>query len=173
MAEINYIVRVIGKDLDGTKTVDEGLQGISGISHRMGGMIGNRFRKENNVPKQKKLGELTPDEVKKLEEVITAPEKHNIPAWALNRQKDFETGLTKHLTMNDLAFSLRTDIQRLAEIKSYRGLRHMWGLPVRGQKTKSTHRGKGGIVGVTKKDVAKPGAAPAKSAPAADKKEKK
>jgi hypothetical protein len=50
----------------------------------------------------------------------------------------------------------------------------MWGLPVRGQKTKSTHRGKGGVVGVTKKDVAKQGPAPpGKSAPAADKKEKK
>ena len=175
MAEINYIVRVIGKDLDGTRTVDESLQGIDGISHRMGGMIGNRFRKENKVPKSKKLGEFTPEEVKKLEEIITAPEKHNIPVWALNRQKDFETGLTKHLTMNDLAFALRTDIQRLAEIKSYRGLRHMWGLPVRGQKTKSTHRGKGGVVGVTKKDVAKAGPSPAakSAAPAAEKKEKK
>jgi len=29
----------------------------------------------------------------------------------------------------------------------------MWGLPVRGQRTKSTHRGKGGTVGVSKKDT--------------------
>ena len=161
MAELNYIVRVIGKDLDGTRKVDEGLQGIKGISHRMGGIICKEFSKENNTPKTKKLGELTPVEVKKLEEIIMFPEKHNIPGWALNRQKDFNTGITKHLTMNDLAFSLRNDIQRMAEIKSYKGLRHMWGLTVRGQKTGSTHRGKGGVIGVAKKDAAKPGAAPA------------
>jgi len=170
MAEINYIVRVIGKDLNGTQRVADSLRGIKGINHRIGEIIANEFCRTNNVSKRKLLGELTPAEVKKLEEIVLAPEKHGVPSWALNRQKDFSTGTTKHLTMNDLAFSLRNDLQRLAEIKSYRGLRHMWGLPVRGQKTGSTHRGKGGIVGVTKKDATKP-AAPAKAA--APKEEKK
>jgi ribosomal protein S13 len=165
MTEFNYIVRVIGKDLDGTKSVDSGIQGIKGIGQRVGGIIANEFRKECNAPKGKTLGELTPEEIKKLEEIILAPEKHKIPGWSLNRQKDFETGATKHLTMNDLAFALRNDLTRLAEIKSYKGLRHMWGLPVRGQKTKSKHRGKGSVVGVLKKDAAKP-VAPAKAAPA-------
>jgi ribosomal protein S13 len=163
MAEFNYIVRVIGKDLDGTKSIESGIQDIKGIGQRVGGIIATEFRKENKVPANKRLGELTNDEIKKLEEVILAPDKHKVPNWALNRQKDFETGKNKHLTMNDLAFSLRNDLTRLAEIKSYKGLRHMWGLPVRGQKTKSRHRGKGGVVGVTKKDAGKP-AAPAKAA---------
>jgi len=168
MVEFNYIVRVIGKDLDGTKSVESGLQGIKGIGQRVGGIIANEFRKEAKVSKNKILGELTPEEIKKLEEVILAPEKHKLPAWTLNRQKDIETGVNKHLTMNDLAFSLRNDLTRLAEIKSYVGLRHMWGLPVRGQKTKSKHRGKGGTVGVAKKDAGKP-AAPAKAAAPAKK----
>ncbi|MFA6065432.1 MAG: 30S ribosomal protein S13 [archaeon] len=168
MVEFNYIVRVIGKDLDGTKSVESGLQGIKGIGQRVGGIMANEFRKEAKVSKNKRLGELTPEEIKKLEEVILAPEKHKLPTWTLNRQKDVETGVNKHLTMNDLAFSLRNDLTRLAEIKSYVGLRHMWGLPVRGQKTKSKHRGKGGTVSVTKKDVGKP-AAPAKSAAPAKK----
>jgi ribosomal protein S13 len=167
-AEFNYIVRVIGKDLDGTKSVESSLQGIKGIGQRVGGIIANEFRKEAKVAKSKRLGELTPEEIKVLEQVILAPEKHKLPAWTLNRQKDFETGVNKHLTMNDLAFSLRNDLTRLAEIKSYKGLRHMWGLPVRGQKTKSKHRGKGGTVGVTKKDAGKP-AAPAKTAAPAKK----
>ena len=64
--------------------------------------------------------------------------------------------------MNDLAFCLRNDLSRLAEIKSYKGLRHMWGLTVRGQKTKSRHRRKGGVVGVAKKVAVKGKAAPAK-----------
>ena len=153
MTEINYIVRVVGKDLDGTRTVSEAIQGLKGISHRTGQIIANKFNKENNVPLDKKLGDLAPEEVKKLEDIVANPGKHGLPIWALNRRKDYDTGEDKHLTMNDLDFQLRNDFQRLADIKSYRGLRHMWGLTVRGQKTKSTHRGKGGTVGVSKKDT--------------------
>ena len=161
-ADFNYIVRVIGKDLDGTKSIELALQGIKGIGQRMGGIIANEFRKENKIVKERLLGELTDAEIKKLEEVITAPQKHNLPIWTLNKQRDIEDGLDKHLTMNDLAFSLRNDLTRLAEIKSYKGLRHMWGLTVRGQKTKSKHRGKGSVVGVSKKVEVKGKAAPAK-----------
>ena len=156
MDEFNYIVRVVGKDLDGTKSIESGLQGIKGIGHRMAGIIAIEFRKANKVPQEKRLGELTNEEIKKLEEIITAPEKHKMPMWVFNRQKDVETGKDRHVTMNDLMFSLRKDVSRMAEVKSYKGLRHMWGLPVRGQKTKSRHRGKGGTIGVIKKDQAKP-----------------
>jgi small subunit ribosomal protein S13 len=152
MSEINYIVRLVGKDLDGTKRVSESLRGLKGISHRVGEIAANKFCKEQKVSRETKLGELTNEQVKKLEEIIAAPEKNGVPKWALNRQRDYDTGDDKHLTMNDLDFQLRTDSQRLAEMKSYRGLRRMWGLPVRGQKTRGTHRGKGGTVGVTKKD---------------------
>lgn len=162
MAEFNYIVRVIGKDLDGTKSIESALQGIKGIGQRMGGIIATEFRKENKITLERRLGELTNEEVKKLEEIIIAPQKHKVPVWAMNRQKDVETGHDKHITMNDLMFSLRTDLTRMAEIKSYKGLRHMWGLTVRGQKTKSKHRGKGGTVGVSKKDAGKPAAPAAK-----------
>ena len=161
-AEFNYIVRVIGKDLDGTKSVEQAIQGIKGIGQRMGGLIAAEFRKENNIARERVLGELTNEEIKKLEEVIMLPQKHKLPKWALNRQKDFEAGADKHLTMNDLAFALRNDLSRLAEIKSYKGLRHMWGLTVRGQKTKSKHRGKGGVVSVSKKVEPAKGSAPAK-----------
>ncbi|MEI7961281.1 MAG: 30S ribosomal protein S13 [archaeon] len=161
MDEFNYIVRVIGKDLDGTKSIESGLQEIKGIGQRMGGLIAMEFRKANKIAQTKRLGELSNEEIKKLEEVILAPEKYKLPIWTMNRQKDIETGKDKHITMNDLMFSLRTDVSRMAEIKSYKGLRHMWGLPVRGQKTKSRHRGKGGTVGVVKKDQAKSAGKPA------------
>ena len=45
----------------------------------------------------------------------------------------------------DLRQKISTDIRRLRDIKSYRGTRHMRGLPARGQRTKTnarTHRGK-------------------------------
>ena len=89
-----------------------------------------------------------------LEEIIVDPAKSGVPQWALNRRRDYDTGDNMHLTMNELDFTLRTDGQRLAEIRSYRGLRRMWGLTVRGQKTKSTHR-RSGAIGVAKKDVKK------------------
>jgi len=150
--EINYIVRLIGKDLDGTKNISEGLRGLKGISHRVGEIIAKKFCKNESVAQSTRLGELTNEQVKKLEEIIAAPQANGVPIWALNRQKDYDTGEDKHLTMNDLDFQLRNDFGRLAEIKSYRGLRHMWGLTVRGQKTRGTHRGKSGAVGVSKKD---------------------
>ena len=44
------------------------------------------------------------------------------------------------------------DLRRLKKIKSNRGLRHQWGLPVRGQRTKSNfRRSKGKAVGVKRK----------------------
>ncbi len=53
--------------------------------------------------------------------------------------------------MSDLDLKIRQNIQMMAKIKCYKGIRHGQGLPVRGQNTKSTHRSKGGVVGVQKK----------------------
>ncbi|KAB0345335.1 hypothetical protein FD754_022261 [Muntiacus muntjak] len=60
------------------------------------------------------------------------PRQYKIPDWFLNRQKDMKDG--KHSQ----------------KIRAHRGLRHFWGLCVRGQHTKTTgHRGR--TVGVSKK----------------------
>lgn len=40
----------------------------------------------------------------------------------------------------ELRKTVRMNIKRLREIKSYRGLRHLRGLPVRGQRTKTNAR---------------------------------
>ena len=58
----------------------------------------------------------------------------------LNRQKDFEVGKNKHLVGSDLDLRKEFDIKRLKKIKSYRGLRHLVGLPMRGQRTRSHFR---------------------------------
>lgn len=164
--EFRYIVRIVNKDLSGQYSIERALTGIKGIGYRMARIIAAAFEKQTGILPQTRLGDIPEDKDKELEEIILHPDKHNIPAWSLNRRKDFETGTDSHLVMSELDFSLRKDLQRLNEIKSYRGLRHSWGLPVRGQKTKSTHRGKGGVVGVLKKDVAKAAAA----APSTEKK---
>ncbi len=161
--EVRYIVRIINKDVTGTSPIYKAVQEIKGIGQRMGKSIAFVFEKETGVSHTTRIGELTEELDRKLEDIVMHPEQHGLPKWALNRRKDFETGTTHHLVLSELDFALRKDLQRLNQIKSFRGLRLSWGLPVRGQKTKSTHRGKGTVVGVTKKDAkgGKPAAAPA------------
>ncbi len=155
MAELRLIVRIANKDVNGKSTIPKALMELRGISHRMGKMIAKEFEKKTGIKWNSKIGELPEDMDKKLEEIVLNPEKFNIPKWTLNQQKEYDTGKDKHLIMADLQFDLRNTLQRLSKIKSYRGLRLGWGLTVRGQKTKSTHRGKGPAVGVQKKDAKK------------------
>ena len=85
-------------------------------------------------------------------------------SWMLNRKKDRESGLSKHLITTDLDLARDFDVRRMKKIKSYRGWRHATGQPVRGQRTRSHFR-KGGAVGVAKgKARQAPSVAPAKDA---------
>ena len=154
MAEARYIVRIVGKDLDGNMTIERALQGIKGVSHRMARMAAYAFEKETKVSFDTPIGQIPENLDAKLEEIVMHPEKFGLPEWGFNRRKDFDSGKTSHLVMNELDFTLRKDKQRLGAIKSYRGLRLAWGLPVRGQRTRSSFR-KGGVVGVMKKDAKK------------------
>jgi len=45
---------------------------------------------------------------------------------------------------------MREDLERMKKIKLHRGLRHFWGLKVKGQQTKSTGR-TGRTLGVARK----------------------
>ena len=173
--DVRYIVRVVNKDLNGNLSIAHALWNIKGIGQRTGNLFAIAFEKQTGISRKSKLGEIPEDKVEILEKIIMNPVNYGIPKWAINRPDDFELGIPRHLVMNDLDFALRNDILRLGEMKSYRGLRLQWGLTVRGQRTKSTHRGKGGVVGVTKKDIEaksapKSAAAPVKDAPKGAKK---
>ena len=123
------------------------------------------------------IGNLTDENVQAIEKVITDPIANNIPIWFLNRRKDIETGADLHLLTSDIPFTLRNDIERERITASWRGYRHLSGLKVRGQRTRTSGR-KGGAVGVAKGGMAAPvkkggagapaAAAPAAAAPAAD-----
>lgn len=58
--------------------------------------------------------------------------------------------LNFQLTSSYLDSKLREDLERMKKIRAHRGLRHYWGLRVRGQHTKTTGR-RGRTVGVSKK----------------------
>ncbi|ESP01163.1 hypothetical protein LOTGIDRAFT_176452 [Lottia gigantea] len=78
------------------------------------------------------------------------PRQYKIPDWFLNRQRDIKDGKFSQILSNGLDNKLREDLERLKKIRAHRGLRHYWGLRVRGQRTKTTGR-RGRTVGVAKK----------------------
>ena len=67
----------------------------------------------------------------------------------LSSRKDFKTGKNSQVCANALQAKLREDLERLKKIRVHRGLRHWWGLTVRGQHTKTTGR-RGKTIGLKK-----------------------
>lgn len=103
------------------------------------------------VPKNlDRAGELTTEELERIVTIIQNPTQYKIPLWFLNRQKDINDGKYTQVLANSLESKLREDLERLKKIRAHRGLRHYWGLRVRGQHTKTTGR-RGRTVGVSKK----------------------
>ena len=144
-SDFRYIVRVSNTDIDGNKKIVDGMRKIKGVSF----MVSNALCNSTKVSKNKKFGDITDEEVQKLEEGIKNITK--LPSWLLNRRKDRETDQPNHLVTTDLKFATETDLRLMKKIKSYRGTRHMTGSPSRGQKTRSNfRRNKGKVMGVAK-----------------------
>lgn len=127
------VVRILSKDIEGGMKIYPGLTKVKGISWSMS----NALCKILKLDKNRKIGSLTNQEIEKLSEFMKNPK---IPKHLSNRKSDFETREDKHLIGSDLEFKKEFDIKRLKKIKSYRGFRHMAGLPTRGQRTKSNFR---------------------------------
>jgi len=144
--EFRHIVRLLGRDLDGTKKVAFALTNIKGINLRLADAI----LKKANIPQEKRLGFLSEAETRRIEETVINLQNQDLPAWLFNRRKDPETGEDVHLTTSDLDLQIKADIERMKAIKSWRGYRHAYGLKVRGQRTRTTGR-KGRSVGVRKR----------------------
>ena len=141
------IVRILSKDIEGKMSIYSGLTNVKGISWSMSNALCTRL----NLDKRRKIGSLTDEEIKKITAFVKDP---HIPTFLLNRRKDMETGLDKHVVSSDLELQKEFDIKRLKHIKSFRGIRHAAGLPLRGQRTKGhfrTQRKKSG--GIKKKPV--------------------
>lgn len=136
------LIRILSTDIPGESSIYSGLTRIKGISWAMS----NAVLTSLNIDKSKKVSALTPEEIEKISLFIKSPK---IPEFLLNRKKDRETGVSKHLVTTDLDLAKDFDIRRLKKIKSYKGWRHALGQPVRGQRTRSHFR-KGGAIGVAK-----------------------
>ena len=158
--EYRHIVRIVGNDIPGARKAIVGLTQIKGIGYSFATAILDTLKINTNT----NIGFLSESDVQSIEKLITNPIAGNFPVWFLNRRKDIETGANMHLLTSDIPFTLRNDIERERITNSWRGYRHMYGLKVRGQCTRTTGR-KGGAVGVAKAGKAAP--AQAAAAPAA------
>jgi len=139
------LIRILGNDIPGERKMLVGLTQIRGV----GMMFANAIISHLKIEPNSNIGNLNADQVESIEKIIQDPESFNFPIWFLNRRKDPETGKDMHLVTSDIAFNVRNDIEREKSVFSWRGYRHMFGLKVRGQRTRCTGR-KGGAVGVAK-----------------------
>jgi small subunit ribosomal protein S13 len=108
------MARISGVNIPLNKRVEIGLTYIYGI----GRSTSNRLLAEVGIEPDRKVRDLTEEEVVKLRDLIDA-------------------GYTVE---GDLRRERSQNIKRLQEIGCYRGLRHRRGLPVRGQNTKTNAR---------------------------------
>lgn len=148
MTELRQIVRIINADIKGERGLYIALRQVTGVSYS----FSNAICIVMGFDKTKKVGSLSLEEIKKIEDVIKNPLKYNIPKFILNRRKDYDTGEDKHLVAGDLKLTTEFDIKRFKKIRSYKGIRHGTGKPVRGQRTKGHFR-HGKTVGVRKKGI--------------------
>lgn len=152
------IIRVMSTDLDADQQAAMALTGIKGVGYNFSRAVLHAAK----IPPTTVLGTLKENDFNQIEEIINNPAKYHIPAWMLNRQRDYETNESGHLTGSDLTIRVRDDINRLKKIRSYKGVRHEMGKPVRGQRTKSSFR-RGGSLGVQRKKEGPAAAKPAEA----------
>jgi small subunit ribosomal protein S13 len=126
------VARIAGVDLPKQKRSEIGLTYIYGL----GRSSSQKILAKAGVDWNKRVNDLTDEEVAKIRSIITSEYK-------------VEGALRSEVQMN---------IKRLTDIGSYRGIRHRKGLPVRGQRTRTnarTRKGKRKTVAVRKKAIAK------------------
>jgi small subunit ribosomal protein S13 len=142
------IIRLANTDVEADKPLYVALTTIKGIGYTTSRAICTVGNFDANV----KLSTLTEQDREKLEDIIYNPVKFGLPAWSLNRRKSLETGEDLHLIGSDLEVAKKFDIQKMIDLKTWKGVRHMYGMPVRGQRTRSSFR-KGRTVGVVRKAI--------------------
>jgi len=126
------LARIAGIDLPKQKRVIIGLTSVYGIGKSASKSILDRV----GINYDKKVSDLTDDEVNQIRNIITSEFK----------------------VEGALKSEVQANIKRLMDIGSYGGKRHRRGLPVRGQRTKTnarTRKGKRKTVAGKKKAIAK------------------
>lgn len=127
--------RILGIDIPNNKRLDIALRYIYGI----GPVKANEIVERSGIPASTRARELTEQQLAKVVHAIQ------------------EGG---YIIEGDLRRELGGNLKRLQAIRSYRGMRHQRGLPVRGQRTSTnarTRKGPAKTVGVKRNPNAKSG----------------
>ena len=127
-------MRIAGINIPDNKKVEYALPYIYGI----GLSASRRIIKQTQIDGHKRAKDLSQPEINRLREII---------------EKDYKIE-------GELRREIMTNIKNLREIGTYRGNRHMRGLPVRGQRTKTNSRTRRGNVRKTMGSGRKPSASP-------------
>lgn len=114
------MARIAGVEIPDSKRIEFSLPYIYGI----GRSLAIKIAKSAKIPLNKKVSELTNEELSRLRNIIEG-----------------------HFTIEgDLRREIRMNIKRLQDISSYRGVRHIKGLPVHGQRTRVNSRTRRGNI---------------------------
>eukprot|EP01059_Diplonema_ambulator_P009504 TRINITY_DN193_c0_g5_i1.p1 TRINITY_DN193_c0_g5~~TRINITY_DN193_c0_g5_i1.p1 ORF type:complete len:154 (+),score=45.82 TRINITY_DN193_c0_g5_i1:49-510(+) len=144
--EFQHMLRVMNTNVDGKRKVPYAMRMVKGVGRRIATVACQRA----GVDPHRRAGTLGNDEVERIVAVLVKPTDFKVPTWFVNRKKDPKDGITSHVMSNGVDNKIREDLERLKKMRNHRGLRHAWGLRVRGQHTKTTGR-RGRTVGVSKK----------------------
>lgn len=112
--------RIVGVNIPDNKKIKIALTYIYGI----GLNSAENILAQSKINADTKAGDLNPEELNRIKELI---------------EKNYKAE-------GDLRRELMLNVKRLKDIKCYRGARHMKGLPVRGQRTKTNSRTRRGNV---------------------------
>jgi small subunit ribosomal protein S13 len=108
------MARIAGVDVPNEKRIDIALTRIYGIGpHRSGEIL-----RAARIDASARAGKLSEDEVSRIAALIEE----------------------KYVVEGQLRRQVQQNIARLRDIRCYRGLRHIRGLPVRGQRTRTNAR---------------------------------
>ncbi|MFP4165865.1 MAG: 30S ribosomal protein S13 [Opitutales bacterium] len=113
--------RILGVDIPANKKLEYSLRYVYGI----GPTRARSIVEASGFDPARRAGELSEEEVNKLASIVA--DKNFVVEGDLRRERTAE-------------------LKRLSAIRSYRGMRHARGLPVRGQRTKTNARTRKGAV---------------------------
>jgi small subunit ribosomal protein S13 len=92
-SEYKYILRIAGKDIDGSKKVIVALSSIKGLGYNYSQVLLQSL----NINPSIRVGFLTENEMQEIETAVKSPSKIKMPSWYLNRRADMDTGSDTHL----------------------------------------------------------------------------
>ena len=119
--------RILGIDVPNNKRIDVGLRSIYGI----GPAIAIKVLENAGIDADRRGHSLSEEELATIAKAIQTTEM---------RPEQTRTDNCVILVEGDLRRKVTEDLKRHKNIKTYRGLRHMRGLPVRGQRTQTNAR---------------------------------